>query len=591
MINIRTYFTNNFVFNNPDFDYKDTNLDSKSIIFIKKNKNIVNDDNENYIPCLFIQEKDQSSKFLIFFHGNSVDIFMSELIGQYFSEKLKMNVIIVEYPGYSIYNAKKSAETMCYDSLIVYSFIKENFKLTDEDIYVVGRSIGTGPAVYLASKNKPKGLILISPFKSIKSIKGAFIGFFLLDIFKSIDIIDKVTSPVLFIHGKNDHLIDYSHSEELLEKLDTYSDLNKNKIILNPNMTHNDMDLEKDIFDKIIEFVYKNNFKPTKGSFNYLDKKFKQLFDIPLPIQKYLLTLNINLEESNIISKDSRFSLLLHDERVAFVMNNFQIEICEPEEMEIELIIKTNELGQVNSLSQLSNGILIAYSDYYIAFYSIKKFKSDKLKLLEFKNSIIKVEEYNANQILVLTKGILFILNKEYNIDKDYKVNFQNMKVVGSFIAFQITNKILIFNYENKEINKKKEINFDETKAINNLINIENKYLVYLDKANLNKLVLENFYLSNYNFLIEEPSFIFNLCQNLIIIGNENGDIQIVELRSQNTIKSICFKNKKFNSYNSINSIIALKEGKLIISYQEIKKFKMHEEGNVQQSYENCVII
>lgn len=159
-------------------------------------------------------------------------------------------------------------------------------------------------------------------------------------------------------------MIDYSHSEELLEKLDTYSDLNKNKIFLHPNMTHNDMDLEKNFFDIIIEFVYKNNFKPKNGCFNYLDKKFKQLFEIPFPIQKYFLTLNIELEESNIIIKCPRFSLLLHDARVAFSKNNCQIEIYDPEEMELELTIKTNELGQINSLYQLSNGILIAYSDY-----------------------------------------------------------------------------------------------------------------------------------------------------------------------------------------------------------------------------------
>jgi len=64
---------------------------------------------------------------LIFFHGNSEDIFISELLGQYLSEFLKMNVIIVEYPGYSIYNEKKSADLICEDSRIVYKFVKEKF--------------------------------------------------------------------------------------------------------------------------------------------------------------------------------------------------------------------------------------------------------------------------------------------------------------------------------------------------------------------------------------------------------------------------------------------------------------------------------
>ena len=95
---MNNFLTKHFVFKNPTFNYKDTSFDTKTIIFINKEKDI--NKIENYIPCLFIQEYEQSSNFLIFFYGNSEDIFTSELFGQYLSEYLKMNVIIVEYPGY-----------------------------------------------------------------------------------------------------------------------------------------------------------------------------------------------------------------------------------------------------------------------------------------------------------------------------------------------------------------------------------------------------------------------------------------------------------------------------------------------------------
>jgi hypothetical protein len=64
-----------------------------------------------------------------------------------------------KYPGYSIYKAEKNEEIICLDSLKIYSFIREKFKAKDEDIYIVVRTLGDGPAVYLASKviniNKP----------------------------------------------------------------------------------------------------------------------------------------------------------------------------------------------------------------------------------------------------------------------------------------------------------------------------------------------------------------------------------------------------------------------------------------------------
>jgi esterase/lipase len=596
MKSIRTAITNNFVFNNPEFDYKNTDINSKSIIFIKKDEGIDNRI-ENYIPCLFIQEREQSSKFLIFFHGNSEDIFLSELIGQLFAEKLQMNVIIVEYPGYSIYDAPKSAEIMCYDSLKVYSFIKKYFNLEDDDIFVLGRSIGTGPAVYLASEKKPKGLILISPFKSIKSIKGGFLGFFLLDIFKSIDIISKVSSPILFIHGKNDHLIDYTHSEELLseklKKISDFSELRKNAIFINDNMTHNEMDLEKDVFDKIIEFISKNkSFKPQKGYFNFMDKKFKKLFDIPLAVQKYLFKLNISLDNPNLIKMESRFSILLHDERIAFAKNNFQIEIYDTEEMEKDLIIKTDEIGLINSLYQLNNSILVACSDYFVVFYSLKKYKYEQIKLIQFQKSIIKVDQINNNQILILTKESLIVLNNKYEKIQSYKTNFQYIKVISPYIAIQTLSQIIIFKYENDKLDKIKEVNLKAGENISyNLINIEKKYFSFLDNNDLNFVSLDTYkLLFNNGIFVKNPKFIFTIYNNMILIGNENGDIQILELKNQ-ILKTILFKEAKLKIDNKIKSIIALKDGKLIISEAEKEKYEIKNEGTEDYIIENCLII
>ena len=58
----------------------------------------------------------------------------NELFCQYFSEKLRMNMLIIEYPGYLIYNIEKTAQIMCEDSLIVYDWIKEAYETKVEDI-------------------------------------------------------------------------------------------------------------------------------------------------------------------------------------------------------------------------------------------------------------------------------------------------------------------------------------------------------------------------------------------------------------------------------------------------------------------------
>jgi hypothetical protein len=49
-------------------------------------------------------------------------------------------------------------------------------KRTKDDIYVIGRSIGSGPAIYLSGHRPIPILILISPFDSIKKVAKHIFG-------------------------------------------------------------------------------------------------------------------------------------------------------------------------------------------------------------------------------------------------------------------------------------------------------------------------------------------------------------------------------------------------------------------------------
>jgi hypothetical protein len=46
----------------------------------------------------------------------------------------------------------------------------------EDRIVIFGRSIGSGPATYLASKYKPACLALMSPFTSLKAVVRDYIG-------------------------------------------------------------------------------------------------------------------------------------------------------------------------------------------------------------------------------------------------------------------------------------------------------------------------------------------------------------------------------------------------------------------------------
>ena len=80
--------TGNLIYNPPKFDFSKLKYYNKQIIYIKKKEK------KSYIPCLFIVDNNFSPNFLIYFHGNSEDIFENELFGFIF-QKLHFNIFIL----------------------------------------------------------------------------------------------------------------------------------------------------------------------------------------------------------------------------------------------------------------------------------------------------------------------------------------------------------------------------------------------------------------------------------------------------------------------------------------------------------------
>jgi acetyl esterase/lipase len=83
----------------------------------------------------------------------------------------------MEYCGYSIYKGSVSSETIKDDSAYVYNHVISRLGFKQQNIIVMGRSIGTGVALELMRKANPGALVLISPFASIKSLAREAVGF------------------------------------------------------------------------------------------------------------------------------------------------------------------------------------------------------------------------------------------------------------------------------------------------------------------------------------------------------------------------------------------------------------------------------
>lgn len=113
----------------------------------------------------------------------------------------------------------------------------------------MGRSLGSGPAVHVASLRNPANLILLSPFTSIGDITRRYVGKLISWVlaknrFVNIKKIGQVECPILFLHGMKDSLIPPSHSDILCRA----ARLSRLPIVeLRENMTHNYFEVEDDV--------------------------------------------------------------------------------------------------------------------------------------------------------------------------------------------------------------------------------------------------------------------------------------------------------------------------------------------------------
>jgi len=287
---------NSIVFPRPYFNPNLITTYEEELIFIPRCLSPIPN---NHIPCLFIKDhKSHSKNIIIMFHGNAEDIFGARCMGETLVQKLRMNVLIVEYPSYSIYLSEPSADELIENTVIIYDFVKKVFNIEDKNIYIFGRSIGTSPAIYLASKRKPNALITISAFTSIKAVAHNLVGFLKVLVkerLTSIDYIKNVTCPIIFIHGQKDRLIPFKETILLKDNCDCPFE-----VVLPINMTHNDFDIDEDIIEPIEKFIIKNC--TIDRGYNKFDenKEIKELYKIPDNIKNLIDQYKTNTNNKNI---------------------------------------------------------------------------------------------------------------------------------------------------------------------------------------------------------------------------------------------------------------------------------------------------
>jgi len=175
------------------------------------------------VPCLFLPFR--HARFLvIYFHANAEDLGLCYSFCKIMRDLFQVHVLAVEYPGYGICHGSTDEEGIMANAVAAMRFATEDLHWPCDGIKLFGRSLGTGPTVALATQYDIAGVILVSPFTSIRDLFRSQVGVFaevVGDRFRNRELAGQISSPTLIVHGQQDSLIPLDHGKQVYESLTT----------------------------------------------------------------------------------------------------------------------------------------------------------------------------------------------------------------------------------------------------------------------------------------------------------------------------------------------------------------------------------
>lgn len=145
---------------------------------------------------------------ILFMHGNGGGLSDSIAATRAFVQAGHA-VAVVGYPGYDGTPGAPSEATIITASLEAYDWLKA--RPGNAGIYVLGNSIGGGPAVAVARSRLVSGLMLVSAFADLPGVVRRTVPFvpsgLVRDRYDNVAGIAQVKAPILLIHAVDDEVV------------------------------------------------------------------------------------------------------------------------------------------------------------------------------------------------------------------------------------------------------------------------------------------------------------------------------------------------------------------------------------------------
>mmetsp|Transcript_33666 Transcript_33666/g.81546 ORF Transcript_33666/g.81546 Transcript_33666/m.81546 type:complete len:237 (+) Transcript_33666:71-781(+) len=165
-------------------------------------------------------------------HGNTTNIGQGLPLWAGLYQKLRVNLLLLEYRGYGESEGEPSEEGLLMDAIAALEYLNETELIDRKQIFVFGLSLGGAVATALCAKPAAaphiRGLILENTFLSVSSmasrvflplrfIPESILRHFMRSRWMTCEAILRVKVPILMLCGKYDNLVGHDQMKSLFK--------------------------------------------------------------------------------------------------------------------------------------------------------------------------------------------------------------------------------------------------------------------------------------------------------------------------------------------------------------------------------------
>ncbi len=193
--------------------------------------------------------------YVLYCHGNAGNVTGRGEVADYFRRRYDLATFVIDYRGYGRSEGRPSGDGVLADARAARQWLAARAGVPQEEIILVGRSLGGAVAVDLAAREGARCLVLQGTFTSVPDVAAELypwlpVRWFLRTQLNSLAKIPQCRAPLLISHAEHDELISVEHGRRLYEA----AAAEFKQFVLLGNQGHNDP-MPPEYYDSLGEFL------------------------------------------------------------------------------------------------------------------------------------------------------------------------------------------------------------------------------------------------------------------------------------------------------------------------------------------------